>query len=294
MLTTILIVVIALCVVGIVIIVVRKFPVLASIDVSTIQKEKEVTLKKKLLEARFLRKLKSLLSRLGDAFRPLALRFAKEFHRWLDVVTRKGQKMRLERLRDEQQSKGSLVSVEQVLREADDFISEDRLNEAEARLVEFVALHPKEVRAYKRLASIAVEKKEYEQAKEIYEFILKLDEKSYDAYSGLGKLFTLEGVEESAKTAYEKSVALHSRDTGDYYALAKIYQKTNQLGQALEVSKKACELEPLNPKFLDKLAEIAILGGRKTVAKNAYVKLKSVNPENEKLPELKCQIDAMK
>ena len=43
------------------------------------------------------------------------------------------------------------------------------------------------------------------------------------------------------------------------------------------------ELEPENPKYIDKLIEISIIVGNKKIAKSGLSQLKKVNPENNKL-----------
>ena len=62
---------------------------------------------------------------------------------------------------------------------------------------------------------------------------------------------------------------------------------------ACDAIQQAVELEPQNPKYLDKLVEISVLCGDKKKAEEAYNQLRMVNPENQKLVVFKDKIDQL-
>lgn len=269
----------------------RKIPLAARIQVEQVAGEQEARLKKRLIEDRLYRKISTVMVRLTSWVKPLFVSAKQEFHRWLSAIQTRERSLRVEEMRRRSDSSDSFVHVKPMI---ESMIASERYGDAEARLVEFIALNPKHVDAYKLLADVAIGKKDYVQAKEIYEFILKMDEKNKSAYSALGYLYSQDNQPTEARAMYERSVSLKAGDGSDYFALAKLYQATGENEKALDAVRKASELQPQNPKFLDKLAELAILLGRKVIAKNAYLKLKKANPENEKLSSIKEQIDTMK
>ena len=67
--------------------------------------------------------------------------------------------------------------------------------------------------------------------------------------------------------------------------------KIGQPEAAREAALGAIELEPQNPKYLDLLAEVAILCRDKALAERAYNDLRLVNPENNKLADLRERIN---
>jgi hypothetical protein len=55
-------------------------------------------------------------------------------------------------------------------------------------------------------------------------------------------------------------------------------------------ARKALEIEPNNPRYLDTILEISIIKKDKVLANETYKRLKEVNPENQKLAEIKEEI----
>ncbi len=291
MITPLLIIIIACCLGLIAWVVGRKISIAARIDIEHVAGEQESRLKRKLIEERLYRKWNMVGSKLFGWMVPFAKWLRREFHAWLAAIQSRERSLRVERLKQHPEASDSFDTVRQ---RVEALLSAEQYSDAESRLVEFIALNPKHIEAYKLLSDVAIGKKDYVQAQEIYEFMLKLDENNRATYSALGRLYVQEQKTAEATAMFEKSISLHSRDGNDYSALAKLYQSTGELEKAFEAIRRACELQPQNPKFLDKLAELAILLGRRVIAKNAYLKLKKANPENEKLTSIKEQIDTMK
>lgn len=291
MITLVLSIIIVCCLALIAWIVGRKISLAARIDVERVAGEQESRLKKKLIEERLYRKWEMIGSRMFGWMIPFMKWLRKEFHAWLTAIQTRERSLRVEHLKQHPETSDSFDEIRQ---RVESLIASEQYSDAESRLVEFIALNPKHIEAYKLLSDVAIGKKDYIQAQEIYEFMLKLDENNRVTYSALGRLYAQEQKTVEATAMFEKSISLHSRDGSDYSALAKLYQSTGENEKAFEAIRKACELQPQNPKFLDKLAELAILLGRKVIAKNAYLKLKKANPDNEKLASIKEQIDMMK
>src|SRR3989339_285760 len=116
-----------------------------------------------------------------------------------------------------------------------------------------------------------------------------------------------------AKEEYNKKISGESERSGtvklfekegggaqDFVKLSDIYFDLASVSRAIESwdnvilnLDKALEIEPNNPRYLDTKLEISIIKKDKKQAQETYKKLAEVNPENQKLNELKKQIDEL-
>jgi len=76
--------------------------------------------------------------------------------------------------------------------------------------------------------------------------------------------------------------------------LVDVYLGLGDKEKALSSLQKAQQLEPNNPKILDRILHVSILLGNKPLAEEAYDKIVRVNPENGKLEDYKKRIKALK
>lgn len=145
--------------------------------------------------------------------------------------------------------------------------------------------------AYKGLSDLYWLMKNYEQAKETLEYALKLSENDDFLYSQLAKISFVRGDLKQAEQNYLRSIDLNNQNSANYFDLGWIYLQLEDLPRALDVAKKAVKLEENNPKYLDFLLETSLLIKDKVLAQETWNKLKTVNPENNKLAEFKEKID---
>ncbi|OGL88444.1 hypothetical protein A3I42_04170 [Candidatus Uhrbacteria bacterium RIFCSPLOWO2_02_FULL_49_11] len=238
---------------GLVLLVVRKFPVLSLLNVHDVKEEAERRVKRTILEQRMHRKLSHTIRASLQKIRPFLLwarqklGSVKEWARALEA--RYQQTLEEERQR----------AVPQMPQSAEELIDEGKKQwergdgaGAEKTILQAIALNPRSVPAYKALARLYASRREYDHVRELDEFILKLDPHQADVYADLGAALIARG--ESAL--------------------------------ALDALEKAVMIEEENPKYLDQLLELAILRKKKSLAKETLVKLQEVNPENEKIPVL--------
>jgi tetratricopeptide (TPR) repeat protein len=252
-------IIIVLCLVGIIIIVVRKFPALAAIDISAIQSEKEAETKEKIIAERLERKTQNLLKRMIFFISPFRLWLKNQFKKIYDKV------LELEKYYQKKQklipaSEDTELKIKKLLFEVEELIKENKLKEAEEKYIEIISLDPKNLPAYEGLGNLYLEEKNYDYARETFKHILKLKTDDVDAHISLGL----------------------------------IYKALKENKKAQEFFKKAVALEPNNPRSLDFLLEISIILGNKSLAKETFEKLKEVNPENQKLVEFEEKIKEIK
>jgi len=67
--------------------------------------------------------------------------------------------------------------------------------------------------------------------------------------------------------------------------LGEVFEQTKRLDRALDSYLKSATIEPNNPKYLDKIIELAIKVEDVGLAKKTYRHLKKINPENSKVKE---------
>ncbi|MDD5032090.1 MAG: hypothetical protein PHR36_03530 [Patescibacteria group bacterium] len=243
----------------IIFIVVRKFSVLAGVDVENIPAEREARVKERIISSRLKRNIFKWSSRLTKIFIFLGEKggiFSKWIYKKLhDLKESYGAEMILP-IADKEKKIGEL-SVK-----AEEMIGEDNFKEAEKRLIEIIGLDSQNIEAFKSLGNLYFENKNYEDARQTFTHVLKLTKDSQNS-------------EEIGETNFELSLV----DRAD-----------GRLDEALGEIKEALKTAPNNPRYLDMMAEISIMKKDKVSALDAYGKLAKANPDNQKLKDFKKQI----
>jgi len=246
----------------IIIVVVRKFPALANLDVENMPSEKEARFKEQIITGRMQKNMAKWKARLGKFFGFINGKFGALFNfiqRKLQEA-KKNYSVRPSALppEDKETMINGLFAKNSVLDDRENF------GEKEANLIKIIELKPRNSRAFIILGSLYAANKKYEEGKQAFIHALKLI-----------------GNEE-----FDQQAEI-------YYDLAAIYRDTNDLGGSLETIKMAAKLAPNNPRYLDSLLEISIINKDKIAALDAFDKLAAVNPENGKLAEFKAQIEEL-
>ncbi len=243
----------------IIVIVVRKFSALASLDVENIPAEKEARVKEQIISKRFKRNIVKWSAGLIKILKVVWQKI-EVFSKWLYN--------KLLELKDSYKAEeavppdGKEQRIEELFEQSQDLIKNEELKEAEKLLIEMIGLDSKNLKAFKELGSVYSANKNYNEARETYRHILKLTEDS----------------DSSNDTAWV------------YFNLALVDQEEEKYDQAQNEIKKALKIEPNNPRYLDTALEISIINKDKVNALSAYEALKKVNPDNQKLKELKQKI----
>jgi tetratricopeptide (TPR) repeat protein len=246
--------------VGIILIVIRKFPALSAINIESIKSEQEAEIKEKIIVTRLQRKVGDA----GRAFKKIFLLpfsaagawFKKFYNKILTIEKRYVKKKPAVPPAPEELEQ----KIKALFLAADEFFKEGILDEAEKKYIEIVALDHKNVDVYKKLGSLYLEQKNYDNANETFQYTLKLNPNDIETLIDLAMLQKQKGENEKALVNFQR----------------------------------AAELEPTNPKNLDFLIEISIILGKNDLAKETLEKLKEVNPENQKLAEFEERINSLK
>ncbi len=250
--------IVVLSLAGIIFVIIKKFPVLASINIESIKSEQEAIKKEKIVAERLSRKISALGKFLYALLLPVG-RFLKKV--FLNIYTKvlEWEKQYGKKKKKPVSLPDSEGEIKTLFHEAEECLRTGKMEEAEQKCISIIALDHKNIEAYKKLGAVYVEQKNYENAFETFRHILKLDPNDVETLLDLGELYRERGENEAA----------------------------------LESFKKAVEVEPGSPKNLDFLIDISIIVKNKDLAEKTLEKLREVNPENQKLAEFEERIGAI-
>ena len=230
----------------------RHWHELVVIKTDTIPIEPDKMLKSFLVGNRIARSLKKKLGPFGVLWDKVYDLMHNVWHKWYSKV-----EYIFEREKNKHYTPQSIerlaADIENLLDEARTLADGGKITEAEKKFLEVVKLDPKNVEAYRGLGDLYYSKKQYNEAREIYKFLIKLN-----------------------------SVSVN-RKSDYFFNLALIYKAENELGEALNYGLKAIDLVPNSPRYLDFIIDLSIIEGDKVGARRHLVKLKEVNPENQKI-----------
>ncbi len=274
--------------------VVKKFPRLVNININSlpdikIKRQKDEILKNRLQRSwlDILDKLKSLSSptqsKINNIFRQYYLRLKN-----IEKDLKRRGHAKLTSAVDKSQA------VDDMLTEAKQYINSEEYQKAEEVLLDALSVEQHNIEAYKILVEVYRYRKEYDQAKETLEYLLKLTHDDDAAvYSSLAGLAHQRGNLKQAENDYLKSISISDDNYLHFLSLAEVYLDLDEQNKALDTAQRAQILAPNNPKVLDFLINLSIIMQDKELATQYINKLKEVNPENNKIPEFMEQVDSL-
>jgi tetratricopeptide (TPR) repeat protein len=259
----------------IIIIVLRKFAVLANLDVDSIPAEREARVKEQIISSRLKRTFFKYYNQINRVFLPIG--------EWLGGLFKNLNKKLIEikdnYKKEEEQSVGEGV-VDKLLMDAEDLVKAENSDEAERKYIEIIGIDSTNIRAFKELGRLYYERKDYNESKQTILHALKLLEKDHDYSQGV------EGDEVEKEGNKIKIAEL-------YFDLTLVNIAMENYEEAFKSINKVLKLDGNNPRYLDTKLEISIINKDKISAIDVWQKLKEVNPENKKLEELKKQVDEL-
>ncbi len=272
-------VVLTLSVVGLIGLVVRKLPVLRVIDTAQLSSVNQSLLKLKLLEQRLRRKVQSLVQRasrnLPAAGKLIARRMGSVHQVFQDVTSRIERKL--------ERHTAASASAADLMAQAEAALKSGGYETAEAKYLAVLRSDAHSLGAYEGLGAVYLDAREYEQAREVFEYLVGRGVDS--AHLGLARASLGQGQLELARAEYQQALA-HLTSPQLLIELAQVLQELGNSTEAFTYLKEARALEPKNPKLLDFYIELSIVTGQPIEAQSALDALREVNPENQKIPEL--------
>jgi len=253
---------IVISVIIILMIVIRKFPQLAILDVENMPQEKAERIKERLIKNRLERDLSRWNSKFSEVWKFLSKRFNFLFS-WLTKL-----RAEREKYRDIKQS-AQITKEEKIelllgqARELAKTGETDDLNEAETKLIEVASLDKKCLPAFSELGNVYDRMKKYPEARQTYLYCLRLLEFKDDK-------------KEEAEINYQ---------------LSQVNKELGGLDESLNNVIESLKIEPNNPRFLDAMLDLCVLRKDKALAEETLKRLNEVNPENQKLADWREKIN---
>ncbi len=264
---------------------VRKFPMLSSIDPEAIPAEREAKMKQDLIERRLERKFGLLGTRafgwLGGVIQWLRLAARRGYWKLREIEKEYRQRARLQLSPTQRAELQRKVSV--LLEEAKTELEAEHYTEAEKRCIEAIALEPKSLAAYHVLGDVYLNAKDYTHAIEVFAHSIELSRRTY----------RVKGSAQRA-TGEAQEYGGHTGDVAElYFDQSLAYRQLNRYDDAIKSCEEATRLVPNHPKFLHTLLELALDAKNKALAQRTLAKLKDANPENQRLSEFEAAVKAL-
>lgn len=285
-----------LSLIGTVVVIIRKFPTLAAINTST-GAEAMAERKHSLIEDRLRRKVGSLWSSVSARAAPVTTatgRLWTSAHKKLVDLEHEYKVRSLPVFLSRRQRRRMDSEIEAMLSQARVMIDDKEYAAAEEKALQAVRLEPRSVPAFELLGQLYLTTKEYNHAKEVYHYLLKLSGDSDAIYEHLGVADLGAGHLDEARDELQQAVNLNRTVASYHSELAQVYAQLDEPAKAFSSIQEATRLEPNNPKVLDRYVEISIAAGKKQFAEDAVARIEAVNPENSKIPQWRESIAAIK
>ena len=242
------------------VIILRKFSVLATIDMDAVPQEKLDQKKEDIIEMRLRRKWEGLKNKVILIVRPVLKVFGNIF-RFIYNKALELEKQYQEKAQPvSDKSTLNQQKVRALIAEGEELFGEEEYSSAEKKFIQVISFDHMNEAAYDNLGKVYLAQKDYEHAIEALQHALKLDE----------------------------------QDSSIHHDISLVYKELGDLEKAVLYQKKAVQIDPNNPKYLDALIEISILHKDRYLAQETFRKLKRANPENQKLAEIEKQIDEIR
>ena len=289
-------VIVAIGLVGMAVITVRKFPQLANIDLENLPAEKELKKKKEMIGKRVNAERHHLFLTFLKMSQPLRKVWGKLQLRFRIYVGKVERLLHHEERAKVEVEKATLpteaveTKLASLLQDANYNLSESDFDKAEALFIAAIKLDAKCAPAYRGLADTYLANGSLEEAGETYQFLLQLQPNDDYALVKISELEEKNGNLEQAINYLQQAVILNDSLSSRFFHLAELLLKADQPEVAKEAIIQAVELEPKNPKYLDLMIETGILCSDKDLAEKGFQELRLVNPQNQKLDGFQSRI----
>ncbi|MEI7741862.1 MAG: tetratricopeptide repeat protein [bacterium] len=272
----------------------RRFPAAAMLDVDSIAAERQKKIKEQLALTRFKRGAEVIGDRFKKTFSPIQKVVTSSARSVYDKVLSLEKTYQEERrtvarpLKEEEKG-----AVTELLSQAEKLLDEARYGESEAVFIKVISVDPRSIRSYKGLAKIYFETKQLDQSKETLDFLLKLKPGDAESFAMRSEVAYARADLHAAEEEMVKARNANLENISYTVDLAQILFEEKKFCEAAGIMREALARDMNNPKYLDFLVEASILCPDAQGADSALERLKAVNPENAKLKEFESRVKAM-
>jgi Tfp pilus assembly protein PilF len=253
-------------------IILHKMPLLANIDVDNLPAEQATAKKSAIINNRIRRQL----ARHGWWWRNILSPIYAKIQGFFGRGYAKLQRLHRQQVKTKLQLQGlNEQRANELLLEANEALSQGRVNEAEQLALESLELDQRQIDGFAVLAEVYNEAKKYKEAQEVWQYIIKRLTQKYRA-------------EELRRRPEAKNTKQKLADY--YYLLGQSYYRNDQLDRADHYLRQALKLAPKNPRYLDTMLAVSIMRKDRVTAVLILDTLTAVDPNNGNLSNYLEQI----
>lgn len=277
-------------------VVIRKFPQVSNLDVNNLPQEKISRKKQEIISRSIEEQSKAFKAKSEKLFIPLRKMWGQlqlKFRIYVGKIERlwHHEQVYKQKVESKVSPEEAEQKINQLITEGEQCLQLNQFDRAEEKFIAVIKLNNRVAAAYRGLGDAYFARELLEEARETYRFVLQLEPEDDSVLVKLAGIAESQGDLEEAIEYYQKAVLINDSLSPRFAKLVDLLVKIGQPEAAREAALGAIELEPQNPKYLDLLAEVAILCRDKALAERAYNDLRLVNPENNKLADLRERIN---
>lgn len=285
----------------IIVIIARKYPQLTLLDIDNAPEIKEEKKKDEFVKRRAEERMTKARETWSQRLAPVKQGAEKSQELFRSLVGKVQKRVQEEKAKKKEE-KGETEELPEVtpdevrlmVQEGAAAFEQERYEDAEKQFIAAIRVDMKNKDAYRGLGDVYFAEEQYKEAEETYKFLLHLDPNDDLTYVRLADIAEQKKDVTAAVEYLQQAILLNDGLSPRFVRLADLLVEIEQYPTALEAILQAVELEPENPRYLDRLIEISVLCGRKDIAEDGYQRLRMVNPENKKLEVFKDKIRQLK
>jgi tetratricopeptide (TPR) repeat protein len=184
--------------------------------------------------------------------------------------------------------------VKRLLDEAHSFARDELWTEAEHAYLEVLKHDERQLNAYRGLAALYLAQKQYAQARETFQFLDRIHGADDACYAGLAEIAEAEGNLRLAERMRKQAIEQNPKQASRHAELARFYLTYDSPHYAFAEARRAADLEPDSPSFLELSLESAILVRDRNEAERRYDRWRLLTTDRQKLQTYRDKIDALK
>jgi hypothetical protein len=274
MLDVLLIIIFFASLIGILYIVLSKFPQLASIRLDIIPSEQQLTIRNRIVANRLRGKFASHKNKVIKNIRPFWLNFTSLFWKIYSKILEKERHLQYLAMTPEERATAK-SKIDELLVKAQAATKEHRFMRAERLYINIINLDQQNLDAYDGLAQMYWQQKDYQKMNETLKFLVNLTKKR-----------------RRERLKAEKETADIDAKLAQYYLkLGELCQYQGDNEGALRNFLEIIKIDANNPKALDQLLEISIILRKIDLAQETLDKIRENDPNNQKIGEWERRIE---
>lgn len=288
MLTWIAVILICAALGAIVVVFVTHWKEIRLLDPHTIRSEQVRGMRDRIMKSRLNRRLSRTLtpvSRIGTRF---SRKVGETYKRLEDKL------IDLAGLTDAQSLASNPSDIVARLREVRFLVRDQKWAEAEQKYLEILKLDARNREAYLGLGMLYVATEQFAQAKETFQFLIKIHVADDTVYASLADISDAEHDVATAERMRKIAINKSPRNPIRYAELARHYLQHDAPKRAWMYAERAIELDPERPQFLEISVESAILLADRDAALDRLNRLRAHSTDRVRLQRLADKIDLIR